>query len=608
MRDGDIYTFTDNIYDSIVIERNNIRIDGAGYNLLGPGMLEPPYGYGFSLPYVSNVTIIRTNIKDWSRGIDLYYSSGNNISGNCIENNYRGVYGECSSTNQIFENDISNNGYDGVALWQSNDNRIVRNKIINNTCYGIVFGLPPNINNMILENTIASLEGCGVDLGDFSGGAICGNNITNYNSINIYGEGIHAERCNENSISRNNISNNYNGVYLRDSSDNSISENNITANNHYGIHLGYSSNNLLKSNRMTSNKINFGVAGELLSHFVNDVDTSNTVDGKPIYYWIGQRDLVVPLDAGYVALVNCIGTTVRNLDLINNEQGILLAFTTDSTVTQNNIANNWDGIVLVHSSDNRISENHVTNNFGGISLSSSSSNIIFGNIIADNLNFGIWLSGSSSCSISENNVENTFASMVFIDSSSNSIYHNNFENNIMQVYSYASTNVWDDGYPSGGNYWSDYTIRYPDAQELDDSGIWDTPYVIDENNQDNYPLMEAWTPNPAVAIPELIETITDWNLPKGTENSLTSKLEDSVHLLDIGSENGAIHKLMGFMNQAEALRGKKLTNEQADYLTSEAQRIIDLINELVPQPSFFIILPKSLTSLHDSQLKKSTHT
>jgi hypothetical protein len=55
-------------------------------------------------------------------------------------------------------------------------------------------------------------------------------------------------------------------------------------------------------------------------------------------------------------------------------------------------------------------------------------------------------------------------------------------------------NVWDDS--KEGNYWSDYVTRYPNATEIDGSGIWDTTYVISENNQDSYPLMSP------VAIPE----------------------------------------------------------------------------------------------------------
>jgi hypothetical protein len=65
-----------------------------------------------------------------------------------------------------------------------------------------------------------------------------------------------------------------------------------------------------------------------------------------------------------------------------------------------------------------------------------------------------------------------------------------------------STNTWDDGYPSGGNYWSNYQTTYPNAAEKGSSGIWNTPYVIDANNTDRYPLMGGAHPMPhALAAP-----------------------------------------------------------------------------------------------------------
>jgi len=61
------------------------------------------------------------------------------------------------------------------------------------------------------------------------------------------------------------------------------------------------------------------------------------------------------------------------------------------------------------------------------------------------------------------------------------------------VYSYASINVWDDGYPSGGNYWSDYTdvdqYSGPNQDQPGSDGIWDHPYVIDPYAKDNYPIV-----------------------------------------------------------------------------------------------------------------------
>jgi len=67
-------------------------------------------------------------------------------------------------------------------------------------------------------------------------------------------------------------------------------------------------------------------------------------------------------------------------------------------------------------------------------------------------------------------------------------------NNTQQVQSDGLPNTWDNGYPSGGNYWSDYQTRYPNAAEIDSSGIWNTPYVIDSNNTDYYPLMGPYSP------------------------------------------------------------------------------------------------------------------
>ena len=54
----------------------------------------------------------------------------------------------------------------------------------------------------------------------------------------------------------------------------------------------------------------------------------------------------------------------------------------------------------------------------------------------------------------------------------------------MDTFPYYST-IWDDGFLSGGNYWSDYT----GVDVNNEDGIGDTPYIIDSINFDNYPLI-----------------------------------------------------------------------------------------------------------------------
>jgi nitrous oxidase accessory protein NosD len=72
-----------------------------------------------------------------------------------------------------------------------------------------------------------------------------------------------------------------------------------------------------------------------------------------------------------------------------------------------------------------------------------------------------------------------------VESSTNTFFHNTLINNTVRVYrTLGDANTWDDGYPSGGNYWGDY-----EGVDANGDGIGDTPYVIDGSNVDRFPLM-----------------------------------------------------------------------------------------------------------------------
>jgi len=441
-RDGEVYTFADNISDSIVVERNNIVVDGAGYTLQGTGEESGIYLLGRI-----HVTIRDIKIKEFRFGIYLYRSSNNTVSGSNITDNYCGIRVFESSNNSISGNNVMRNDY-GIMLPHSSNNRLYRNHIMANSFYGI--RLDKSSNNSISGNSIIANNLYGIGLYVSSTyNAVFGNNITNNNigiSLesssfnNVSGNnisnntryGVHSSPLalsSNNTISGNTISNNEEGVRLYNSSDSTV-YGNLIANNYGGVFLRWSSGNKLRNNVVVNSTYNFGVWGEKLLDFVNDVDVSNTVDGKPVYYWINRLNATVPRDAGYVALVNCTNIRTRNLTLTNNWFGIQLAYTRNSIISRNNIANNW---------------------------------------------YGIWLSNSSD----------------------NSIYHNTFADNTHQVYTDVWVNVWDDGYPSGGNYWDDYAgvdLHGGPSQDTNNGdGIGDTLYAIDVNNTDRYPLMGTFS-------------------------------------------------------------------------------------------------------------------
>jgi len=169
--------------------------------------------------------------------------------------------------------------------------------------------------------------------------------------------------------------------------------------------------------------------------------------------------------------------------------------TQNSHIANITLTNNEFGIVLWQSSNNSILGNNVTNNRFGIWLENSPSNRIFGNSITTNRSHGIRLEFSSNYnSISGNNITNNFIGIFLMEPSNNSVYHNNFMYNLGHVnipfsgYNISYAN-WDDGYPSGGNYWSDYN-----GTDINRDGIGDTPYVILSVNRDNYPLMAPYVP------------------------------------------------------------------------------------------------------------------
>ena len=193
-----------------------------------------------------------------------------------------------------------------------------------------------------------------------------------------------------------------------------------------------------------------------------------------------------------VDLSDRTNVTLKSVEVTDFYFGIFLYFSCDNTVTGSNASNNTWGAFLADSCDNALTGNTFLNNEYGIYFHSSNNNTLTGNNASNNT-YGILLDGSTNNTFTCNTVSNNEYGFYFRSSlrlSKNTVFHNVFVDNKEPArIGSLFTNVWDDGYPSGGNYWSDY-----DGTDGNSDGIGDTPYIIDMNNQDDYPLMEPWRP------------------------------------------------------------------------------------------------------------------
>ncbi|MGD6851788.1 MAG: NosD domain-containing protein [Candidatus Bathyarchaeia archaeon] len=119
----------------------------------------------------------------------------------------------------------------------------------------------------------------------------------------------------------------------------------------------------------------------------------------------------------------------------------------------------------------------ISNFYYGINSANTNDNTLSHNTIK-NCENGIWIIGSLNNTISSNNLEKAGIAINYAGTSS--VTNNDFLN--------CSIQVWLSNSPLlDMNYWSDYSTRYPQAKEIGDSGTWDTPYVVNEDCQDNHP-------------------------------------------------------------------------------------------------------------------------
>ncbi len=458
-----------------IITNNNVSLnwDMAIYlrysnsNIIANNIASSDNRYGILVLGSNDNTIINNTAFDNGAGVYIMWSHSNIIANNTAFDNGAGIFLCFGSCNNIISNNTASNNRYGIDLLSSSYTTLVNNTLENN---GIFIGDNFNTHNIDTTNTANGKpihyykNQNNINIDGWSVGQIILFNCTNFTVKNVdcsnASMGVELVYCNYCSIEDSLFNNGSYGIHVISSKYNKISNNSVNLNSDCGIWMGYSKYNDVSNNNVNSNE-RYGI---YLRGSNYNVISNNKVSNHNHYYGVS----------------------------------INLEISSRNNIHNNSASNSNFGIQLYyHSSHNNISNNIINSNkWYGIWLHlSSDSNNIFNNIISNN-KYGIDLRSSSYNNIFNNNFLNNYYGFYFRRAYNNWVYHNNFIDNVCQAYD-PNVNQWNDGYPSGGNYWSDYTgvdeKSGPNQDQPGSDGVGDTLYNISGGtNIDQYPLMYPW--------------------------------------------------------------------------------------------------------------------
>ncbi|WAI01801.1 NosD domain-containing protein [Methanogenium organophilum] len=404
----------------------SLQIPSAGDAIpfTAPGIIDSPGQYLLT----NNLTNASVDTGLWIQSSDVFLDGGGHILDGVLTQNTTGILAQNRTTglSNITITNLSVSGWgagiwitdvEGAALWEvralgnqggfgiaDSPNATIRDCTVTDNVPladgGVFFGgngiTVTNSPNTQVLNTNVSHNGWGEELPSVGGTGILshGNSGLIVSGCTMNGNvntGLWNENSNDSQVQGNQIHNNEGngGVFMTGSVLHPAMNGSITANTisgsewgiwimrndyyvadntvstcGYGILIDTSQNATLTGNVMHDNDLNFCVDGNQYENYLHQVDTSNTVDGKPVSYLVNVSGAVVDsaINAGTVYGINATDLVIRDLSLEKNENGIFL-LSSDGASIQNVIAEqNTNGFVLLGSDDVRIETSAASDN------------------------------------------------------------------------------------------------------------------------------------------------------------------------------------------------------------------------------------------------------
>ncbi len=260
----------------------------------------------------------------------------------------------------------------------------------------------------------------GVDLSNVQHCHISDNIILrNYHGISIH-------ESHNNTVVGNVFDEGESAITVFMSNDNTI-EDNLIMGHLTAIRVYSSERDVIRNNTMIRSSIM--MEGDLVEHWnTHVIETSNMVNGKPVYYWKNVTGGTVPAGAGEVILANCTSVVVENQTMHNGTIGIGLGFSTRITTVDNNISGRLSGIAIRHSTRNWIRANVITGGYLGVSMGFSNDTEI-SRLTATDCGIGVTCWQCSNNTIKNGSFSSGIYGVNLVESSGNRIIGNSFTSN-----------------------------------------------------------------------------------------------------------------------------------------------------------------------------------
>ncbi len=453
---------------------------------------------GLSLANVTDARVVNSTVTDTEWAITVWKAPGVAVLGNTLSSNSNGIDVGSSAGATIRGNVLNQTSDWAIDIAMSRDSKVVKNDIRE--------GIP-----------------------------------TYWQSI-----GIRVYSTSDVVVEANNVSQSYAGIDVQFADRVGVYQNSLR-DNREGVSLYSSTNAMLTGNSFTADGVYMW--GRELDHFRSHaIDLSNLVSGKPIRYYRDCNGVDVDgLPTGQLLVANCTAPRITNLDISGTDVAVGMYFVERANVTWSRlVGNDIAGAYLIRSGNSTLVGNNISGNNGGGAFLETSWNVVLArNNLSWNRGTGIGIHESSATSAVDNSVTGSITGIdVYVSTGTRVVgnvvasggtginlydspkgtvvlnevrdndhgiaagpspgtraVHNSFVNNIDQAWEWVGALggvAWNDTYPRGGNYWSNYTgadlFSGPNQDVPGADGIGDRPFWFPNDSRDYYPLMGPYVP------------------------------------------------------------------------------------------------------------------